>query len=117
MCAFASIETGGPEVLKIEEVDLSPAGQGRGEKLPSRDRGQLPRHLPPHRLLPDAPAPDPGGEGAGEVLEAGAGVKDFNPAIGSSTQGRRAATPRRGTFRQASSSSCRAGSTSTLQPR
>ncbi len=98
MRAIRIHQTGGPEVLNVEEVDLPPAGQGRGPDSPSRDRRQFPRHLPSHRLLPDAPAAHPGrgGRGRGSSRSARAS-RTSSPAIGSPTPDRPAATPRSAT--------------------
>ena len=79
MRAIRIHQTGGPEVLKIEDVDLPPPGKGEVRIrhhaigvnfLDTYHRtGFYPMRLP---LIP-------GGEGAGEVVDVGAGVKDFKP--------------------------------------
>jgi NADPH:quinone reductase len=79
MRAIRIHETGGPEVMKFEEVEL--AKPGRGEV-------RLRQHAVGvnfidiyHRsgFYPMALPFTPGGEGAGEVVEVGPGVRDFKP--------------------------------------
>ena len=112
-CArFASTRRAGRRSCKIEEVDLRPAGQGRGPGSPSRDRGQFPRHLSSHRLLPDAPAADPGRRRRGRGRRGRRGRQGLQ-ARRPGRLCRTARRLRRGAQhrRAASSSSCRAGST------
>ena len=49
-------ETGGPEVLKLETVEVGEPGPGQARVRHSLRRGQLHRHLLPHRPLPAAAA-------------------------------------------------------------
>ncbi len=70
-------ETGAPEVMRIEDVELPPPG--RGEVL-VRNHAIGVNFIDVYfrKGLYPAPAPfTPGNEGAGEVIEVGKGVKDF----------------------------------------
>ena len=53
-------ETGGPEVLKLENVEVGEPGPGQARVRHSLRGGQLHRHLFPHRPLSDAAAQRPG---------------------------------------------------------
>ncbi len=79
MRAIRIHQTGGPEVLKIEEVDLPPPGKG---EVRVRHHAIGVNFLDTYHRTGFYPMPlplTPGGEGAGEVVEVGAGVKDFKP--------------------------------------
>ena len=79
MRAIRIHETGGPEVLKVEEVDLPRPGKG---EVRVRHHAIGVNFLDTYHRTGFYPMPlplTPGGEGAGEVLEVGAGVKDFKP--------------------------------------
>lgn len=79
MRAIRIHETGGPEVLKIDEVDLPPPGKG---EVRIRHHAIGVNFLDTYHRTGFYPMPlplIPGGEGAGEVVEVGAGVKDFKP--------------------------------------
>ena len=70
--------TGGPEVLKLESVEVGAARPRPGARAPHRDRGQLHRRLLPHRALPAAALPSGLGSDAVGVIEAvGPGVTDL----------------------------------------
>ena len=53
-------ETGGPEVLKLETVEVGEPGPGQARVRHTLRRGQLHRHLLPHRPLSAAAAQRPG---------------------------------------------------------
>ena len=79
MRAIRIHETGGPEVLKIDEVDLPPPGKG---EVRVRHHAIGVNFIDTYQRTGFYPAPlplTPGGEGAGEVVEVGPGVKDFKP--------------------------------------
>jgi len=79
MRAIRIHETGGPEVLKLENVDLP--GPAKGE-VRIRQHAVGVNFIDTYQRTGFYPMPlpfTPGGEGAGEVIEAGAGVKDFKP--------------------------------------
>ncbi len=79
MRAIRIHETGGPEVLKIDEVDLPPPGKG---EVRIRHHAVGVNFLDTYHRTGFYPIPlplIPGGEGAGEVVEVGPGVKDFKP--------------------------------------
>ena len=79
MRAIRIHETGGPEVLKIDEVDLPPPGKG---EVRIRHHAIGVNFLDTYHRTGFYPMPlplIPGGEGAGEVIEVGQGVKDFRP--------------------------------------
>ena len=79
MRAIRIRETGGPEVLKIEEVNLPPPGEGEAR---IRQRAVGVNFIDTYHRTGFYPMPlpfTPGGEGAGEVVEVGPGVKDFKP--------------------------------------
>ncbi len=79
MRAIRIHETGGPEVLKIDEVDLPPPGKG---EVRIRHHAVGVNFLDTYHRTGFYPMPlplIPGGEGAGEVVEVGPGVKDFKP--------------------------------------
>jgi NADPH2:quinone reductase len=79
MRAIRIHETGGPEVLKIDEVDLPPPGKG---EVRIRHHAIGVNFLDTYHRTGFYPMPlplIPGGEGAGEVVEVGPGVKDFKP--------------------------------------
>jgi NADPH2:quinone reductase len=79
MRAIRIHQTGGPEILKIEEVDLPPPGKG---EVRIRHHAIGVNFLDTYHRTGFYPMPlplIPGGEGAGEVLKVGAGVKGFKP--------------------------------------
>ncbi len=79
MRAIRIHETGGPEVLKIDEVDLPPPGKG---EVRVRHHAIGVNFIDTYHRTGFYPMPlpfIPGGEGAGEVVEVGPGVKDFKP--------------------------------------
>ena len=79
MRAIRIHQVGGPEVLTLEEYDLPKPGKG---EVRVRHHAIGVNFLDTyHRtgLYPMALPFTPGGEGAGEVVEVGAGVKDFKP--------------------------------------
>ena len=79
MRAIRIHQTGGPEVLKVEEFDLPRPGKG---EVRVRHHAIGVNFLDTYHRTGFYPMPlplTPGGEGAGEVLEVGAGVKDFKP--------------------------------------
>jgi len=79
MRAIRIHETGGPEVLRLEDVDLP--GPGKGE-VRVRQHAVGVNFIDTYQRSGFYPMPlpfTPGGEAAGEVIEAGAGVKDFKP--------------------------------------
>ncbi len=79
MRAIRIHQTGGPEVLKLEEVELPPPGKG---EVRIRHHAIGVNFLDTYHRTGFYPMPlplTPGGEGAGEVVEVGAGVKDFKP--------------------------------------
>ena len=79
MRAIRIHETGGPEVLKIDEVDLPPPGKG---EVRIRHHAVGVNFIDTYHRTGFYPMPlplIPGGEGAGEVVEVGPGVKDFKP--------------------------------------
>ena len=53
-------QTGGPEVLELETVEVGEPGPGQVARAPQLRRGELHRHLLPHRPLPDGAAERPG---------------------------------------------------------
>ncbi len=79
MRAIRIHETGGPEVLKIDEVDLPPPGKG---EVRIRHHAVGVNFIDTYHRTGFYPMPlplIPGGEGAGEVVELGPGVKNFKP--------------------------------------
>ena len=79
MRAIRIHQTGGPEVLKIEEVDLPPPGKG---EVHVRHHAIGVNYLDTYYRTGFYPMPlplIPGSEGAGEVIEVGAGVADVKP--------------------------------------
>ena len=79
MRAIRIHETGGPEVLKIDEVDLPPPGKG---EVRIRHHAVGVNFIDTYHRTGFYPMPlplIPGGEGAGEVVEVGPGVKVFKP--------------------------------------
>ncbi len=79
MRAIRVHETGGPEVLKLEDVDLPPAGPGEARV---RHGAIGVNYLDVyHRtgFYPAALPMTPGCEGAGEVVAVGPGVENFAP--------------------------------------
>src|SRR5208283_846268 len=79
MRAIRIHQTGGPEVLKIDEVDLPPPGKG---EVRVRHHAIGVNFLDTYHRTGFYPMPlplIPGGEGAGEVLEVGQGVNDLKP--------------------------------------
>jgi NADPH:quinone reductase len=79
MRAIRIHQTGGPEVLTIEDVDLPAPGKG---EVRVRHHAIGVNFLDTYHRTGFYPMPlplTPGGEGAGEVLQVGAGVEGFKP--------------------------------------
>ena len=79
MHAIRIHETGGPEVLKLEEVELPKPGRG---EVRLRQRAVGVNFVDVYHRTGFYPMPlpfTPGSEGAGEVVDAGPGVRDFKP--------------------------------------
>jgi NADPH:quinone reductase len=79
MRAIRIHETGGPEVLKLEEVELLKPGKG---EVRLRQNAVGVNFVDVYHRSGFYPMPlpfTPGSEGAGEVVEIGPGVKDFKP--------------------------------------
>ena len=80
MRAIRIHQTGGPEVLKLEEVELPKPGKG---EVRVRQHAIGINFVEVYFRTGFYPTPSlpftPGGEGAGEVVEVGAGVEDFKP--------------------------------------
>src|SRR5271157_4777329 len=80
MRAIRIHQTGGPEVLKLEEVDLPKPGKG---EVRLRQHAIGVNFIDVYYRNGFYPAPGlpftPGNEGAGEVVEVGPEVKDFKP--------------------------------------
>ena len=77
MRAIRIHKTGGPEVLTLDEVDLPPPGKG---EVRIRHHAIGVNFLDTYHRTGFYPMPlplIPGGEGAGEVVDVGPGVKDF----------------------------------------
>jgi len=79
MRAIRIHETGGPEVLRLEEVELPPPGKGE-VRIRHHAIGVNFIDVYQRTGFYTLPLPlIPGGEGAGEVVEVGAGVTDVKP--------------------------------------
>jgi NADPH:quinone reductase len=79
MRAIRVHETGGPEVLKLEEVELPKPGRG---EVRLRQHAVGVNFVDVYHRNGFYPMPlpfTPGSEGSGEVIEVGPGVKDFKP--------------------------------------
>ncbi len=80
MRAIRIHEHGGPEVMRLEEVELPKPGKG---EVRIRQHAIGVNFMDVYYRTGFYPPPGlpftPGGEGAGEVLELGPGVKDFKP--------------------------------------
>ena len=80
MRAIRIHQNGGPDVLKLEEVDLPKPGKG---EVRLRQHAVGVNFIDIYFRNGFYPAPGlpftPGNEGAGEVVEVGPGVKDFKP--------------------------------------
>ena len=79
MRAIRVHETGGPEVLKLEEVELPKPGKG---EVRLRQHAVGVNFIDIYHRTGFYPMPlpfTPGSEGAGEIVEVGPGVKDFKP--------------------------------------
>ncbi len=79
MRAIRIHETGGPEVLKLEEVELPKPGRG---EVRLRQHAVGVNFIDVYQrtgFYPIALPFTPGSEGAGEIVEVGPGVKDFKP--------------------------------------
>ncbi|RBP05160.1 NADPH2:quinone reductase [Roseiarcus fermentans] len=79
MRAIRIHQTGGPEVLVLEEVELPPPGKG---EVRIRHHAIGVNFLDTYHRTGFYPMPlplTPGAEGAGEVVEVGAGVEGFKP--------------------------------------
>ena len=79
MRAIRIHETGGPEVMKLEEVELPKPGKG---EVRLRQHAIGVNFIDVYQrtgFYPMALPFTPGREGAGDVLQVGPGVKDFKP--------------------------------------
>ena len=80
MRAIRIHQTGGPEVMRLEEVELPPPGPGEARV---RHHAIGVNYLDIYYrtgFYPPPPLPfTPGNEGAGEVVAVGKGVKGFKP--------------------------------------
>jgi NADPH:quinone reductase-like Zn-dependent oxidoreductase len=98
--------SGGPDVLKLEEVELPKPGPGE-VRLSQHAVGV--NYIDIYYRNGFYPAPHmpltPGSEGAGEVVEVGRGSRTSSPATGLPTAVQSAPTPMSATSRRGSSSS------------
>jgi NADPH:quinone reductase len=79
MRAIRIHETGGPEVMKFEEVELPKPGRGEVRLRQHAVGVNFIDVYHRNGFYPMALPFTPGSEGAGEVLEVGPGVRDFKP--------------------------------------
>ena len=109
MRAIRIHETGGPEVLRLEEVELPKPGKG---KVRLRQHAIGVNFVDVYFRNGFYPTPSlpftPGGEAAGEVVEVGLGVEEFKPGDRVASASGSGASPRSATFRHRPCSSCRA---------
>jgi NADPH2:quinone reductase len=80
MRAIRIYETGGPEVMRLEDVELAPPGPGEARV---RNHAIGVNFIDVYYRTGLYPSPSkpftPGNEGAGEIVAVGKGVKDFKP--------------------------------------
>ena len=108
MRAIRIHQPGGPEVMRLEEVELPPPGKGE-VRLRQHAIGINFLDIY-HRtgFYPPAKVPfTPGSEGAGEVVEVGPSVEGFKPGDRVAYCGSAGATPRSETSKRGFCSSCR----------
>ena len=118
MRAIRIHQTGGPEVLKLEEVELPKPGKGEVRLRQHAVGVNFIDVYHRNGFYPMALPFTPGTEGAGEVTEvAGRGSRTSRRATASPMQGQPAPTRRNATSRRASLSSCRARSPTKPAPR
>ena len=80
MRAIRIHQTGGPEVMKLEEVELPQPASGEARVRQHAIGVNFVDVYFRNGFRPTPPLPfTPGGEGAGEVVEVGPGVEDFEP--------------------------------------
>jgi NADPH:quinone reductase len=80
MRAIRIYETGGPEVMRLEEIELLPPGPGEARVRHHAIGVNFLDIYYRKGVYPTPPAPfTPGNEGAGEIVAVGAGVEDFKP--------------------------------------
>lgn len=80
MRAIRIYQTGGPEVMRLEEVELSPPGPGEARVRHHAIGVNFLDIYYRKGIYPSPPFPfTPGNEGAGEIVALGKGVKDFKP--------------------------------------
>ena len=118
MRAIRIDQPGGPEVMRLEEVELPPPGKGE-VRLRQHAIGINFIDIY-HRtgFYPPAKTPfTPGSEGAGEVVEVGPSVEGFKPGDRVAYAARPAPTPRSATSKRGFCSSCRARSPMRRRPR
>jgi NADPH:quinone reductase len=78
--AIRIYETGGPEVMRLEDVELAPPGPGEARVRHHAIGVNFLDVYYRTGLYPSPPKPfTPGNEGAGEIVALGEGVKDFKP--------------------------------------
>jgi len=109
MRAIRIDQPGGPEVMRLEEVELPPPGKGE-VRLRQHAIGINFIDIY-HRsgFYPPAKVPfTPGSEAAGEVVEVGPSVHGLKPGDRVAYAARRGPTPRTATSKPGSCSSCRA---------
>jgi NADPH2:quinone reductase len=80
MRAIRIYETGAPEVMRFEEVELAPPGPGEARVRHHAIGVNFLDIYYRKGVYPSPPFPfTPGNEGAGEIVALGKGVKDFKP--------------------------------------
>ena len=80
MRAIRIYETGGPEVMRLEEVELAPPGPGEARVRHHAIGVNFLDIYYRKGVYPQPPGPfTPGNEGAGEIVAVGTGVKGFKP--------------------------------------
>ena len=80
MRAIRIYETGGPEVMRFEDVELAPPGPGEARVRHHAIGVNFLDVYYRTGLYPTPPKPfTPGNEGAGDIVAVGEGVKDFKP--------------------------------------
>jgi NADPH2:quinone reductase len=80
MRAIRIYETGGPEVMRLEEVELAPPGPGEARVRNHAIGVNFIDVYYRKGIYPSPPSPfTPGNEGAGEIVAVGKGVKDLKP--------------------------------------
>jgi NADPH2:quinone reductase len=80
MRAIRIYETGAPDVMRFEDVELAPPGPGQARVLHHAIGVNFLDIYYRSGLYPSPPLPfTPGNEGAGEIVAVGKGVKEFKP--------------------------------------